>query len=695
MKSRRLNSEELESRNLLAASGFEVDGEEITQLVSDGYHSRAIPTLAATTRVIEPAGDTREFIPNNSGFHIEIVPGLELRSQPGALAAVHRAADQWEAMFFDPITVTIHVDLFSRAQDSPAGVLGLASPVGVEMPYSEVRAAMQSDGLIEGDDEIVARLPDADVIEFAYPAGLSAGENIFLAKANAKALGLHSQEVDDLLGVSDGRILLNPFHDATSNDGRFDFNREDGIEPGSFDFESVVVHEIGHILGFISATDQIDSVDQANSVGPTVTTVSPTPLDLFRFRSLVGPNNPRTPAAFETIRRELRPSTPAVLDFVLESGWSELQTEYPVELGVDAGPNGDFGYQASHWQLEDLFGETIGVMAPALGAQTVSPISNVDLRAFDLIGFDILPPGVPASAPTLNDDQAVITGSDRAVIDVLANDQNNSEALDLATFRIVEPPALGEVAFDPSSGLLVYRPDSVSSDDLDAFTYTIADSRGLFARPALVEVTISGRGVAPVAIDDFVLTRRDQSVTFNPLLNDVDTDDELSIDDLQISAGPSFGTVERVGEGLVYTPNSGFEGTDRIRYSVTDSRGNVDTATIDIAVGTTLVPVVIPGEPLTLLQRADTNRDSSVTPFDALLTMNYLGRRSGQSPVGTMDSEGQRLDVSGDGLVTPFDALVIINLLGQQHAAAQAELVSMNDLAVEDEEERVTEFLLF
>ncbi|MEZ6090015.1 MAG: hypothetical protein R3C05_18715 [Pirellulaceae bacterium] len=83
----------------------EIDSDQV-------YYSRAVPSAAiAGTRLIEPAGGTRPTVDSNDGFNIEIVPGLNLRSQFGALAAVERAAAQWEAMLNDPITVTIQIDM--------------------------------------------------------------------------------------------------------------------------------------------------------------------------------------------------------------------------------------------------------------------------------------------------------------------------------------------------------------------------------------------------------------------------------------------------------------------------------------------------------------------------------------------------------------------------------------------------------
>ena len=47
------------------------------------------------------------------------------------------------------------------------------------------------------------------------------------------------------------------------------------------------------------------------------------------------------------------------------------------------------GRQASHWKDNDLSGVLIGTMDPTLGFQQVLGLSLLDLRSFDLIGYDI------------------------------------------------------------------------------------------------------------------------------------------------------------------------------------------------------------------------------------------------------------------------------------------------------------------
>ena len=664
---RRSRLQRLEDRHLLAGD-FCIDS--IAESPEAAYLSRAVPveTLNAM-QVVDPVGGSRPTEPGEGRLNIEIIPGLQLRSTPGALEAVQRAADQWESHLFDPITVSIEFDLGTAA----TGVLGFAIPTEVILPYTEVRAAMQVDGLREADDSILQRLPALDAIDFALPPGTEFAGDVSIAKANAKAIGLRPGELDDLFGAADGGIVL-------SDSVAFDFDRSDGIEPGQLDFETVVVHEIGHILGFLSSTDRF-------TAGVAPDTIAPTTLDLFRFRSLTGPDNPRTPAAFSTVRRELRPSTPAVIDFVLQDGWDLPAVEYPVELGEPANivPTDPFGYQASHWQDTDLFGETIGVLVPTIPPQTILPISNVDLRAMDLIGYDILPPNQTPQIPTLNDDQAFIGTETRIVIDVLANDRNDGLPFQLSAFRVVEPPALGEVEFDPVTGLVVYQLPPGRGDDIDAFAYTIANDQGIFGEPAVVTVTIAGVGRPPLAIDDFVLTRENQAVVFNPLDNDID-DGELSLTNLRLVTNPTNGTVTMTSEGLRYVPNADYSGGDSLVYTITNAEGLEDEALVEFSVGETLIPPVVPGQPLSLLQRSDVNRDRTLSAIDALLVINVLSRQ----PVGSSgDSLEASHDVNDDGRVTSLDALVVINLLSQHLFDAQAGIASATSLDNDDEDHRL------
>ena len=154
----------------------------------------------------------------------------------------------------------------------------------------------------------------------------------------------------------------------------FDYDRSDGVDPNKMDFQTAATHEIGHVLGFLSDTDDYDS-------DPTITD-NATTLDLFRFNAA---NLPATDLQFTNNPRELRPGQEASLD--------DLTNAYPMSTGAN---NGD-GNQASHWQDDFLFdptsgtltiGPLIGIMDPTLNFGTIENISNADLRAMELIGYD-------------------------------------------------------------------------------------------------------------------------------------------------------------------------------------------------------------------------------------------------------------------------------------------------------------------
>jgi len=54
----------------------------------------------------------------------------------------------------------------------------------------------------------------------------------------------------------------------------------------------------------------------------------------------------------------------------------------------------------------------------------------------------------------------------------------------------------------------------------------------------------------------------------------------------------------------------------------------------------------------------DANFDGTVSPFDAMLVINYINDQSG-------NTYGDDYDINSDGTVTPLDALIIVNILNQ------------------------------
>jgi hypothetical protein len=180
--------------------------------------------------------------------------------------------------------------------------------------------------------------------------------------ANARALGLLDPVADP-----DGKEknLGSPPEVAFNSNFQFDFDPGNGIDSDKIDFEAVAVHEIGHVLGFISKT----GARELNSKAP----IDPTVWDLFRLR----PSTP--PDQFATAAR------------VLSSGGEQMFTVAGVELPLSTGrPDGSGGdqYQASHWKNDSLIdGWYIGIMEVGLPTGKRQVMTAHDLLAIKMMGY--------------------------------------------------------------------------------------------------------------------------------------------------------------------------------------------------------------------------------------------------------------------------------------------------------------------
>jgi hypothetical protein len=306
-------------------------------------------------------------------FSIVIVPGPTLSSNAPALAAFNRAAQDWQSRFTDPVTVTINADL------APLGpsIIGDTAAVTLQGTYDEVRGAMVLDGADEPSNlPITAALPTSANYSVTIPPGRTLNPQIALTKANAKALGFTG--LDAQFGNSDALIRF-------SSTFAFDYDNSNGVSVGQMDFQTVAAHEIGHVLGFISGVDDVN--DGADPVQGLT-------LDLFRFANNAPGRDPSNLAEFAIFPRDLIPGQDAVFDDTL--------TEYGMSTGLgNVQFPGTDNRQASHWKADELTGSYVGIMDPTLQFGTTEDITAADLRAMDLIGYDLAvpePTGVTAIA---------------------------------------------------------------------------------------------------------------------------------------------------------------------------------------------------------------------------------------------------------------------------------------------------------
>lgn len=137
-----------------------------------------------------------------------------------------------------------------------------------------------------------------------------------LPVANARPLGLYPASG----GTNDASLTF-------SSGFSWDFDRSNGISPGTYDFVGVALHEIGHALGFISGVDILDMNSQP-----------------------------------------------------IHGGATSLGT---FSTGVNFGD----GRQASHWK--DNLG--LGLMDPTAATGELLSVTTLDLRALDVIGWSLVP----------------------------------------------------------------------------------------------------------------------------------------------------------------------------------------------------------------------------------------------------------------------------------------------------------------
>lgn len=227
-------------------------------------------------------------------FDFNVAPGTTTEQA----AAFQEAADYWSNKLSDAVTVKLDIGFAALG----AGILGQAGSTYTTASYVDVRNALLADASSAVDAMATASLQAGPTLSFlssnmdgstrlnndtssASCASLGPcdtdNRRLALTTANARALGLSGG------AASDGSIMFN-----TAFAADFQFSRAGGIAAGKTDFITVALHEIGHVLGFVSGVDDADYC-QANA-GDCFGTSTPSnfaledaaiysPLDLFRY----------------------------------------------------------------------------------------------------------------------------------------------------------------------------------------------------------------------------------------------------------------------------------------------------------------------------------------------------------------------------------------------------------------------------
>lgn len=306
-------------------------------------------------------------------INFSYAPDMDAR----ALNGFQAAANRWSSVLHDDVQVNLNIGFSVLG----AGVLGSTGSTRGTVSYDAYRNALIADAWGATDRMATANLSKSSCLN-VYMNGTGVNPNgvgsatpfldkdcdannktIRLTSANARAVGL--------LGANDPTVDGSV---SFSSSFAWDFDPTDGVDSTAFDFIGVATHEIGHALGFISGVDILDLNRSGNFADSAFTYIAPA--DLFRCST-------DSKAAGADIDWSADNRTKY---FSLDNCGSNIAT-------FSTGRTFGDGQQASHWK-DNLH---IGILDPTAARGERLAITDVDLKLYDAIGWNVVPePGTMA-----------------------------------------------------------------------------------------------------------------------------------------------------------------------------------------------------------------------------------------------------------------------------------------------------------
>jgi hypothetical protein len=301
---------------------------------------------AGRRSLLAAVASTLSLLAAHAAHALSIAPtfGSTITSDPNAAAiegVINTAINTYEADFTDPITVTINF------REMTSG-LGQSNTWLYDLPYSTFITALHADAKTADDATALGLLP----IQLTNPV---TGSSIINVKtAEIRALNISGSFPSGLPGSYDGLIGLNTHFTDIGSPGT----------TGQYSLLSVVEHEIDEVLGLGSDLPGGGFFD------------NPAPEDLFRYDS--------------SGNRSYTTNSAARAFFSIDGRTSDLAQFDNQNDG------GDFG----DWQSNPLPGGVQPKVQDAFATPGAHPTLGVELRALDVIGYDLATPE-PASLALL------------------------------------------------------------------------------------------------------------------------------------------------------------------------------------------------------------------------------------------------------------------------------------------------------
>ena len=360
------------------------------------YHNKLLPIAIASLGVLGNAAAAGAV-----NFNFTYAPGTTFEQKVG----FEMAGQIWSSYLQDDFTANIYIETTDSLAEN---VIGGALP-GIEAgkQYHEYRKKVEQD-VTSTIDSIAMNGLDSlshkyDVFQAVYNGKLVKDMNrLNVTRANAKAIGLISDNSD-----LDGYILMSDLSNINAN-----WNYDvlgNTVSDNSLDFLSVALHEVGHVMGFVSGVDNsnwLNIMTEHEANGDLIKRDRIkffNPLDLYRFTE--------ASAGMNAVDISIGGNSYFSIDGgITNSG--NFATGQAISAGGD-------GYQASHWEKRDS--DVLGIMDPVLGMGQKREITDLDLTAFDALGYDL------SNSATLNWDSLYQTALTSAT---LASTEDLTEQVD-------------------------------------------------------------------------------------------------------------------------------------------------------------------------------------------------------------------------------------------------------------------------
>jgi hypothetical protein len=225
--------------------------------------------------------------------------------------------------------------------------------------------------------------------------------------------------------------------------------------------------------------------------------------------------------------------------------------------------------------------------------KTVLGLGTVDKATYsfkdETLELELLYPadqGLTQNAAPIATNDTAVTNQDVAIsINVMGNDYDPDAGAVLKAPVIVLAPSHG-TAVVQLNGEILYTPATGYTGD-DYLVYNIKDDWNQVSNNALVAITIKPPNTAPVANNDSYIGQKNTALNIPAIaglfVNDSD-DTGFTLDSFD-AASVNGGTVVVNTDGsFSYTPATGFVGLDTFTYTIKDTPGLTDTATVSIDV---------------------------------------------------------------------------------------------------------------